>query len=125
MVEHTYIISPSPNKTCLQESCSVTISEFAATYNHTVKKVNIIFLSGVHILDRELSVSHIEEFSMEAQGNEQVTTECANQFARFVVNETTFVSIKGLHFIGCASNTVTTVKELAIEDTIFQGLEIR
>ena len=49
--------------------------------------------------------------------------ECASQSARFVVHETTSVSIKGLQFVGCGSNTVTTVKKLIVKDSIFQGVE--
>ena len=60
---------------------------------------------------------------MESQDNETVVIECASQSARFIVNEAIFVSIKGLHFIGCNGNTVTAVEELVVEDTIFQGVE--
>ena len=60
---------------------------------------------------------------MESHDNETVEIECASQSARFVVDETIFVSIKGLHFFGCRGNTVTTVEELVVEDTIFQGVD--
>ena len=36
---------------------------------------------------------------------------------------TTFASIKGLQFIGCGGNMVTTVEKLTVEDNIFQGVE--
>ena len=49
--------------------------------------------------------------------------ECASLSARFVVSETTFVSMKRLHFICCGSNTVTRVEELVVKDIIFQGVE--
>ena len=61
---------------------------------------------------------------MESQDSEVVVIiECASLSARFVGNETTFVSIKSLYFICCGSNTVTRVEELVVEDIIFQGVE--
>ena len=83
----------------------------------------LVLLPGNHTLERELFLYGAETFSMESQYNETVVIECASQSARFVVQETIFVSIKGLHFIGCAYITVTAVEELVIEDTIFQGVE--
>ena len=52
-----------------------------------------------------------------------VIIECPSQYERFVIKDTTFAAIKGLHFIGCGGNTVTRVEELVVEDTIFQGVE--
>ena len=51
--------------------------------------------------------------------------ECTSQSRRFDISETTFVSIRGLHFIGRGGNTVTQVDQFVIEDTIFQGVEGR
>ena len=47
------------------------------------------------------------------------------QSGRFILNETTFALVKGLHFIGCGGNTVTQVKQFILEDTIFHGVEGR
>ena len=60
---------------------------------------------------------------MESQDNETVVIECASRSARFAVNKTSFVSIKGLHFIGCGSNIIYSVEDFIVEDTIFQGVE--
>ena len=49
--------------------------------------------------------------------------ECSSQSGRFNVSETTFVKIKGLHFIGCGGNKISQVEQFIVEDTIFQGVE--
>ena len=59
------------------------------------------------------------------QDNETVSVECINQLGRFDVNETTFASIRGLHFTGCGGNTTNQVDRFVLEDTIFQGVEGR
>ena len=59
----------------------------------------------------------------EAQDNESVFIKCMSQSGRFILNETTFALVKGLHFIGCGGNTVTQVKQFILEDTIFHGME--
>ena len=118
-------ITPSVDSSCPQDPC-LTLSQFAADLsNYTGNETNIslVFLPGNHTLEGELSLYGADNFSMESQDNETVVIECASRSARFIVNETTFVSIKRLHFIGCGVNTVTTVEELVVEDTIFQGVE--
>ena len=49
--------------------------------------------------------------------------ECDSQSGRFNISNTTFATIKGLHFIGCGGNTVSQVERFIVEDTIFQGVE--
>ena len=121
-----YYITPSPDVSCPRNPC-LTLTQFAANSsncNGTETSISLVFLPGNHILDRELTVCGADKFSMGSQNNASgVLIECTNQSAKFAVNETAFASIKGLHFIGCGGNTVTTVKVLVVEDTIFQGLE--
>ena len=78
-------------------------------------------------LDRELSLSHADNFSMtkDTGGNGTVFVECVSQSGRFNINGTTFAAIKGLHFIGCGGNRVSDVEQFIIEDTIFEGVEGR
>ena len=57
------------------------------------------------------------------QDNGTVFVECVSQSERFGINEITFVSIKGLHFIGCEGNTVTQMEHFILQDTTFQGTE--
>ena len=125
-----YYVTPSPHISCSRDPC-LTLSQFTANSSHyieNVTEVSLVFLPGNHSLDRELSVSDTHNFSMELESplksNEPAFIKCANKFARFVVNDTTFTSIKGLHFIACHYNIIKTVEDtLLVEDTIFQGVE--
>ena len=121
-VNLSYYITPSQDIPCPKDPC-ITLSQFAANSSKDSGHISLIFLPGNHTLNRELVLSGADNFSMKSQDNETVTIECLSQYERFSVNETTFATIKALHFIGCGGNTVTSVKELVVEDTIFQGME--
>ena len=127
---HYYIIL-SLNVPCPQDPC-LTLSQFAAdssSYLGNETNISLLFLPGNHSLNRELSLSHADNFSITkdigSRGNGTVFVECGSQSGRFNISETTFASIKGLHFIGCGGNRVSQVDQFAIEDTIFQGVEGR
>ena len=117
-----HYITPSPDIPCPKDPC-ITLSQFAANSSKYTGQISLIFLPGNHTLNRELILSGASNFSIESQKNETVMIECMSPNERFVINETTFATIKGLHFIGCGGNTVTSVKHLVVEDTIFQGVE--
>ena len=121
-VDLSCYITPSPDIQCPKDPC-LTVSQFAANSSQYSGQISIIFLPGNHTLNRELVLSGADNFSMASQGNETVMIECPSQYERFIVNETTFATIKALHFIGCGGNTVTRVEELVVEDTSFQGVE--
>lgn len=80
-----YYITPSPENSCIKDPC-LTLSEFAGTGQET--NVVLIFMPGNHSLDRELTLSHADNFSMESQKDEQVLIECTSESARFVVDKT-------------------------------------
>ena len=119
-----YII-PSMDSLCPRDPC-LTLSQFTADpskYIGNETNVGLVFLHGHHTLDKEISLYGADKFSIGSLDNERVVIECASQSARFAVNNITFVVIKGVHFIGCAGNTVTTVEELIVNDTMFQGVQ--
>ena len=117
-----YYITPSLDIPCPKDTC-LTLSQFAANSSNCTGNVSLIFLPGHHSLDSMLKVSGADSFSMKPRDNELVTIECKSQSGRFVVYETTFASIKCLHFNGCGGNTVTKAKQLVVKDTIFYGVE--
>ena len=117
-----YYITPSPDIPCPKDPC-LTLSQFAANSRNNTGQISLIFLPGNHTLNRELILSGADNFTMASQNNETVMIECLSQYERFIVKETTFATVKGLHFIGCGGNTVTTVEDLILEETIFQGME--
>ena len=122
-----YFVTPSPEIPCTRDPCT-SLSQLAADFsNHTRNEtdavtVSLIFLPGNHYLDKEFTVYHSGNFSMEKESltNDTVFIHCSS---RFIINTTTFASIKGLHFIGCGGSTVTHVQELIVEGATFQGDE--
>ena len=128
-----YYITSSDYNSCSRNAC-ITLSQFVAMFDSnrngchgTESNVSLIFLPGNHSLNKELSLAHISNFSMTkiAQNNEAVIIECFLKLGHFNINDTVFVSIRGLHFIGCGGNSITLVEELEVEDSIFQGVEGR
>ena len=119
-----HYITPSPDIPCPEDhSACLTLSQFAADSSNYTGQISLIFLPGNHTLNRELILSGADNFTMASQENETVIIECMSPNESFSVNDTTFATIKGIHFIGCSGNTVTRVEELIVEDTIFQGVE--
>ena len=124
-----YYIASSLNVPCPGDAC-LTLAQFAADstgYIGNETNVSLFFLPGNHCLERELSLSHANNFSMSKGigGNGTVFVECGSQSGRLNISETTVATIKGLHFIGCGGNRVSQVKQFIVEDTIFQGVEGR
>ena len=117
-----HYITPSPDIPCPKDPCLI-LSEFAASSSNYTGHISLILLPGNHTLNGELILSGAHTLSMESQENETVMIVCPSQSGRFIVNETTSAAIKALHFIGCGGNTVTSVEELIVEDTTFQGVE--
>ena len=118
-------ITPSEESPCPQDP-RLTLSQFTAhpsKYTGNEMNIGLAFLPGNHALEGELALYGANNFSMESQDNETVVIECASPSARFAINKTSFVSIKGLQFIGCRSNIVTAVEEFIVENTIFQGMK--
>ena len=107
----------------------VLLSQFAANSNRHVRKDTTLFLLvGNHSLGAELSLAHVENFSMikyvTDYDSDPVFVQCTNQsHGGFKISKTTFFSIKGLHFIGCSGNEVDHTGEFVLEDTIFQNAD--
>ena len=96
-------ITAAVNSSCPQDPC-VSLSQFSASpshYSRDESDICLVFFPGNHTLERELSLYGADNFSMESQHNETAVIECASYSASFVVRETTFITIKGLHLIGC------------------------
>ena len=127
---HYYIrSSESLNVHCPGDPC-LTLAQFAAnstSYLGYETNIYLSFLPGNHSLDRELHLSHADNFSMtkDIGGNGTVFVECGSQSGRFNISEITMATIMGLHFIGCGGNRVSQMEQFIVEDTIFQGVEGR
>ena len=124
-----YYITPSPSVHCPGDPC-LTLAQFAAdsiSYLGNEINVSLSFLPGNHSLDEELSLSHADNLSMTKVigGNGTVFVQCGGLSGRFNISETTFATIKDVHFVGCGNNRISKVKQLIVEDTIFEGVEGR
>ena len=119
-----YYISPSQNSPCLHDPC-LTLSEVASDFNISDGNISLLFQSGNHTLDTELTLSDVDRFSMtkEAQSDEEVILECSSQSGSFNISESTFVLIKDIRFIGCRINLFNNIENLVIEDSTFQGVQ--
>ena len=122
-----YYIRSSLNVHCPGNPC-LTLAQFvadSASYLSNETNISLFILPGNHSLDRELSLSHADNFSMTKNtgGSGTVFVECGSQSGRFNISDITFAAIKGLHFIGCGGNIVSNVEQFIIEDTIFQGMQ--
>ena len=122
-----YYIKPSPNVLCPKQPCIMIyqIANKSHGYYGNDTKISLSSLPGNYTLDREISMIQIDKFSMmkAAKFNETVFLQCTSHSASFSISQIKFVSIKGLHFIGCRSNTIIQAKWFIAEDTILQGIE--
>ena len=109
-----YYITPSLNVHCPGDPC-LTLAQIAADstgYLGNETNIYLSFLPGNHGLDKELYLSHTDNFSMtkDIEGNGTVFVQCGSHSGRFNISETTFAAIKDLYFIGCGGNRVSRVE---------------
>ena len=100
--KYTIISYPHWTFTVLETPARLTLPYFAAastSYLGNETNISLSFLPGNHSLDRDLSLSHAENFSM-IGNNGTVFIECGSQSRRFNISDTTLAMIKDLHFIG-------------------------
>ena len=123
-----YYIKPSQSSSCHRGPC-VTLTQYAATFdnysNGLGTNLSFSFLPGNHVLDRELSLTNLNNVSMitEAQDNRNVVIECPTMSESLTINYTVFVLIKDIHFIACGGVTVDNVEYLVVEDCSFRQVE--
>lgn len=125
-----FYITPALNLSCSEDyQPCITLSQFIAnsdSYLGNETDIFLIFLPGSHDLDREFEIStdQVNNFSMskDEKGNGTVFIECRGRSGRLDISNTTYVSIKGLHFIGCGDNRISGAEQLMVVNTIFQGV---
>ena len=118
-----YITTSSQSTPCPANPC-LTLSQFARTSSSWLKSntLNLIFLSGNHILNTELSILNINNFFMLTNSTSNGThiINCEYQVS---FNFTNLVElwIKGLTFIGCGGNAFSSISNFTIDKSTFQG----
>lgn len=127
---HYYIVPYYASNPCPQHPC-LTLSQFAANFTGYIGddvNVSLSILSGNHTLDTELNLAHLDTVSVcvaaeSDKNNLMVIVVCTYRSGRFVISDTAYVSIQGIHFIGCSGNKVSHVGKLIFRDAIFQGIK--
>ena len=120
----TLFITPSSSTPCAENPC-LTFSQFAQDSTSWLSlNTSLIFLTGNHTLDTELSISNISHLSLctdsTYEGTHNINVICQYQ-ANFNFDRGIELWIEGLKFIGCGSNKFLSIKNFTIENCTFQG----
>ncbi len=118
-----YHIIPSQDDQCIGKVCrNVTLSTFATAFSTFLQpETTLILHSGIHNLDVNLSISRISGFYMFSHStSSRVEVNCTNS-AKLAFYYTNLVNISGVDFIGCAKNSVRSVKQFLLMDSSFSG----
>ena len=118
----TLFISPSLSKPCPANPC-LTLSQFAQDSTSWLSvNTSLIFLTGNHTLNAELSISSISHLSIRTDSTYEGThiVICQHQ-ANFNFEHAIELRIEGLNIIGCGSNRFLSIKNFTIENCTFQG----
>ena len=110
--ESMYIVPElSPNNNCNREPC-ITLSEFAASINITAKQ-SLIFLPGHHILDSNIYIFNVTQFSLILSGDfsSSVSITCQHN-SRFKFENVGHVVIEYLTFLGCGNQQILSCGRL-------------
>ena len=115
---------PSDNESCL--TLSDFVSNFTST-NYTESDLTLIFHSGNHTLDSDLSFHNISSLTMAKKSstltsnNETEIIIVCNTYAHFEFESLKVVRIIRLKFVGCSRNKAKSVSQLIVEDSSFIG----
>ena len=122
-----YHITPSPSVPCTDSESipCLTLSQFlndASTHN-TSSNTTLIFLSGNHSFDADLSVDNANAFSMLSISTSSPGTVLilCSYLRAFKFENISSVHISGLAFYGCIDNTIIAVDRFFLEDSNFIG----
>ena len=113
-------ITLTPASQCPNAESCLTLSTFAAnTTNFLDSNTALILQPGNHIIDKEFTVSHVELFTLYANGSANASITCIDCVNLNFINITKLL-ISGLEFIRCSSN-VQLVDRLTLEYSSFYG----
>ena len=124
----TYYVTPTPSTPCPDKGVPCfTLSQYAAASKTATKQENffsfnatLILLNGIHSLDSELSIStgaflNIIAKKGDSLSDSDTAIDCGHS-AMLTIRNVDVVRITGLILMGCVKNSVTSVKQLTIED---------
>ena len=124
----TYYVTPTLSTPCPDKGVPCfTLSQYAAASKTATKQENffsfnatLILLNGIHSLDSELSIStgaflNIIAKKGDSLSDSDTAIDCGHS-AMLTIQNVDVVRITGLILMGCVKNSVTSVKQLTIED---------
>jgi predicted outer membrane repeat protein len=110
-----------PDAAEFHDGSHLTLSEFAAnSSNYLHSNTTLVFLSGTHNLSTvNLSLSNVNSFIMKSN-NSTAQIKCTSS-SRIHFNQSQYIHIANLEFIGCGGNQIVFVEEFVILDASFKG----
>lgn len=109
------------NGTCL------TLSDFAANISHPsypYSNISLIFLPGMHYLTLSMSISNADGFKISMSSESTTAQIVCRKSSHIHFNNSQYISISNLEFIGCGGNQVKYVAQFIVEDTKFNDQNI-
>ena len=119
-----FYITSTPHGPCPSASLCTTLTTFSQHHLPLLNNsfnVSLTFLPGKHSLHQWLHFFDKNEIVMTSYTNDAVFIECKNLQGSFAIENTTFVLMRDLHFIGCDANRVINTENLILEKITFQG----
>ena len=114
-----YYITPNSSDLCPTQC--LTISELAAnTSNYVSSNTTLIFTTGTHYLTENLTVYDLSNVSITSNGS-SVQIVCMYLPYYITFNDSVFIHVSNVKFIGCGGINVLNVKEFALQTSVFDG----
>ena len=99
----------------------LTLSQFATnSSNHAHSNITLIFLPGKHYLRRvNFTLTNLDHLVMKPE-NSTAEIQCTSN-SHLYFNQSQYVHITNLEFIGCGGNQVKCVEEFVVKNSEFKG----
>lgn len=116
-----YHVSPVDSHSCLANYSCMMLSDASFEISSNLDdNVVLIMLPGDHTLDTQLSLSNINEFSINSSDEASSTRIICHELSSIKIYNVTTVEINGLHFIGCGNSSITGVQNFTLRTSIFE-----
>ena len=100
----------------------MTLPEFATNLSQYLSSnTSLVFLPGIHYLSVNISIININNFSLTSDHESIGIQIVCRNYSHILFNNSQYVSISYLEFIGCGGNQVKQVEEFVVNNTKFNG----
>ena len=118
--DHHFTTSLSDSCDSLEAPCMTLSSLAVNTSNYLQVNTELILLPGSHTLHSMLTVKRINQLLLYSDSF-STTIFCTDPTAKFEFTNVSYILISGVKFLGCRSNSVESVTNLTLINTIFDG----